>query len=42
MTKEECEQLQQELITRLDTYPEDLIDELCDVIVKYYKANKTD
>jgi hypothetical protein len=35
LTKEEEEQLQQDIMTHLDSCPEDLIDELCQVIVDY-------
>ena len=32
----EMEQLQNDLITHLDGYPEDLIALLCDVVAEYY------
>jgi len=35
LTKEEEEQLQQDIMTHLDSCPEDLIDELCQVVVDY-------
>ena len=38
MTREESEQLQQDLISYLDTCPEDLIDILCQAVVDYREA----
>ena len=35
LTKEKEEQLQQDIMTHLDSCPEDLINELCQVIVDY-------
>jgi hypothetical protein len=35
MEKEQKERLQQDIITYLDSYPEDLIDALCQVVVDY-------
>jgi len=40
LTKEKKEQLQQDLISQLDSYPEDLIDELCQVVVDYKNINE--
>ena len=42
MTKQECEQIQENIRTHIDDYPEELIDELCDVIVKHYKKGGGD
>ena len=40
LTKEKKEQLQQDLMTYLDSCPEDLIDELCQVVVDYKNINE--
>jgi hypothetical protein len=39
LTKEKKEQLQQDIMTHLDGFPEDLIDELCQVVVDYKDFN---
>jgi len=41
MTKENREHLQQNLITMADSYPEDLINQLCQVVVDYVKPVST-
>jgi len=35
LSKQESDQLQHDLMTRLDELPEELIDDLCDVVMKY-------
>ena len=40
LTKEKREQLQQDIMTHLDSCPEDLIDELCQVVVDYKNINE--
>ncbi len=35
ITREQSEQLQQDIITICDQYPEDLMDALCQVVVDY-------
>lgn len=41
MTKQESEQIQENIITHLDDCPNDLITALCEVVVNYYnKHNK--
>jgi len=42
MTKQQCEQLQDSIITYCDGLPEELIDNLCDAVVSYYNAHKTE
>jgi len=37
MTKQECEQLQEDIMTYCDGLDDELIDALCDVVVSYYK-----
>ena len=37
MTLQECEQIQEDIITYLDGQDEKLIDRLCNVVVEYYK-----
>ena len=39
LTKEKEEQLQQDIMTHLDSCPEDLINELCQVVVDYKDFN---
>jgi len=41
MTKENREHLQQNLIVMGDSYPEKLIDELCQVVVDFVEPAKT-
>ena len=40
LTKEKEEQLQQDIMTHLDSCPEDLINELCQVVVDYKNINE--
>lgn len=41
MSKQECESIQENIIIGLEDFPE-LAEELCEVVVKYYHANKKD
>ena len=40
LTLEQSEQIQADLITYLDSYPEELIDRLCQVVVDYRKETE--
>ena len=42
MKIEESEQLQQDLMTYLDSYDEDLINDLCQCVVDYYNKQKAE
>lgn len=44
MTKQESEQIQEDIITHLDDFSiaNDLITNLCEVVVNWYNAHKTD
>ena len=41
MSKQECESIQEKIMIGLDDFPE-LVEELCEVVVNYYHANKKD
>lgn len=41
MTFQECEQLQEDIITYCDGKPQELIDNLCQAIIDYYQAHRS-
>ena len=42
MNCEQCEKLQDDIITYMDGYPQDLIDRLCQVIIDYFFEEQVD